>query len=58
MRLRTMANCVKDGFKGILRNGLMSLASIGTITACLMILGLTYCDFGGYFAFLLECIGR
>ena len=43
MRLRTMANCVKDGFKGILRNGLMSLASIGTITACLMILGLTYC---------------
>ena len=43
MRLRTMANCVKDGFRGILRNGLMSLASIGTITACLMILGLTYC---------------
>lgn len=38
-----MANCVKDGFRGILRNGLMSLASIGTITACLMILGLTYC---------------
>lgn len=43
MRLRTMGNCVKDGFRGILRNGLMSLASIGTITACLMILGLTYC---------------
>ena len=43
MRLRTMGNCIKDGFRGILRNGLMSLASIGTITACLMILGLTYC---------------
>ena len=43
MRLRTIGGCVKDGFKGILRNGLMSLASIGTIAACLIILGMTYC---------------
>lgn len=43
MRLRTMKTCVKDGFRGIFRNGLMSLASIGTITACLFILGITYC---------------
>lgn len=43
MRLRTMKTCVKDGFRGIFRNGLMSLASIGTIAACLIILGITYC---------------
>ena len=43
MRLRTVKVCVKDGFRGILRNGLMSLASIGTIAACLFILGLTFC---------------
>lgn len=43
MRLRTMKTCVKDGFRGIFRNGLMSLASIGTIAACLVILGITYC---------------
>lgn len=43
MRLRTMRTCVKDGFRGIFRNGLMSLASIGTIAACLIILGITYC---------------
>lgn len=43
MRIRTMKTCVKDGFKSIFRNGLMSLASIGTIAACLIILGITYC---------------
>ena len=43
MRLRTMRTCVKDGCRGIFRNGLMSLASIGTIAACLIILGITYC---------------
>ncbi|MFQ9801212.1 MAG: cell division ATP-binding protein FtsE [Clostridia bacterium] len=43
MRIRTIKVCLKDGCKGILRNGLMSLASIGTIAACLFILGLTFC---------------
>ena len=43
MRLRTVKVCLKDGCRGILRNGLMSLASIGTIAACLFILGLTFC---------------
>lgn len=43
MRFRTMKTCVRDGFRGIFRNGLMSLASIGTIVACLIILGITYC---------------
>ena len=43
MRIRTIKNCVKDGVHSIVRNGLMSVASIGTISACLFILGITYC---------------
>lgn len=43
MRIRTIKTCMKDGVKSIVRNGLMSIASIGTISACLLILGLTYC---------------
>ena len=43
MRVRTIKNCVKDGVHSIVRNGLMSVASIGTISACLFILGITYC---------------
>ncbi len=43
MRIRTIRNCIKDGVHSIVRNGLMSVASIGTISACLFILGLTYC---------------
>ena len=42
MRIRTIKNCVRDGVHSIARNGLMSVASIGTISACLFILGLTY----------------
>lgn len=34
---------MKDGVHSIVRNGLMSIASIGTISACLFILGITYC---------------
>lgn len=43
MKIRTVGLCVGDGFKSVFRNGLMSLASIGTITACLIILGIVYC---------------
>ena len=43
MKIRTVGRCMKDGFKGVFRNGLMSLASIGTITACLIILGIVFC---------------
>lgn len=43
MKIRTMGRCIGDGFKNVFRNGLMSLASIGTITACLIILGIVYC---------------
>jgi cell division transport system permease protein len=34
---------VGQGFRGIWRNRLMSLASIGTIASCLMIVGIFYC---------------
>ena len=43
MKIRTVGTCMKEGFKSVFRNGLMSLASIGTITACLIILGIVYC---------------
>jgi len=43
MKLRTVGSCFKEGFKSVFRNGLMSLASIGTIAACLIILGIVYC---------------
>lgn len=34
---------IRQGFKNIIRNGLFSLASIGTITACLFMFGVFYC---------------
>lgn len=43
MRIRTIRNCMKEGSRSILKNGLMSIASIITISACLFILGITYC---------------
>ena len=43
MKIRTVGRCMGDGFKSVFRNGLMSLASIGTITACLIILGIVFC---------------
>lgn len=43
MRLRTVGKCVKEGVKSVFRNGLMSVASIGTITATLLILGIVFC---------------
>ncbi|HCE77681.1 MAG TPA: ABC transporter permease [Lachnospiraceae bacterium] len=37
------ANGLKQGFKNLFRNRLFTLASIGTITACLFLLGMFYC---------------
>ena len=34
---------IRQGLKNIIRNGLFSLASIGTITACLFMFGIFYC---------------
>jgi len=38
-----MFYALRQGFKNIGRNGLFSLASVGTITACLFMLGIFYC---------------
>lgn len=38
-----MFYAIRQGFKNIVRNRLFSLASIGTITACLFIFGIFYC---------------
>jgi len=41
--LGRMFYALRQGFKNIGRNGLFSLASVGTITACLFMFGIFYC---------------
>jgi len=43
MRISTFFYCLKQGLKNIFRNRTFSLASIGTITACLFLFGVFYC---------------
>ena len=42
MNIRTSLYCVKQGIVNIHRNKLFSLASIGTISACILLIGLFY----------------
>ena len=42
MKIRTLIYSVREGFKGIHRNRMFSLASVGTIAACLFIFGLFF----------------
>ena len=42
MRIRTFTYCVKQGFINLIRNKLFTLASVGTITACIFLMGLFY----------------
>lgn len=42
MKIRTLIYSLKQGFINIRRNKLYSLASIGTITACIFLIGLFY----------------
>lgn len=42
MKINTFGYCVKQGLKNIRRNLLFSLASIGTIVACLFLFGIFY----------------
>lgn len=42
MRIRTLLYSFREGFKGIHRNRMFSLASVGTIAACLFIFGLFF----------------
>ena len=41
-KIRTLFYCVKQGFRGTWKNRVYSLASAGTITACLLLLGIFY----------------
>ena len=43
MKIRTLLYSFREGFKGIHRNRMFSLASVGTIAACLFIFGLFFC---------------
>ena len=42
MKIRTLIYSVREGFKGIHRNRMFSLASVGTIAACLFIFGIFF----------------
>ena len=42
MKIRTLLYSIREGFKGIRRNSMFSLASVGTIAACLFIFGLFF----------------
>lgn len=42
MKISTFLYCLKQGIKNIKRNKLFSLASIGTITACIFMMGIMY----------------
>lgn len=42
MKTSTFFYCIKQGIKSILQNRMFSLASIGTITACLFLFGIFY----------------
>lgn len=42
MKIRTFFYCLKQGFVNLKRNKLFTLASVGTITACIFLMGLFY----------------
>ena len=42
MKIRTFFYCLKQGFINLKRNRLFTLASVGTITACIFLIGLFY----------------
>lgn len=41
-KIKTLCYCIIQGFRGVWKNRLYSLASAGTITACLFLLGIFY----------------
>lgn len=42
MRINTLGYCMEQGIINIFKNRLMSLASIGTISACILVIGIFY----------------
>ncbi len=43
MKLRSVKRGIGDGVRSVFRNGMMTFASIATITVCLIVLGITFC---------------
>ncbi len=43
MKLRSIKRGIGDGVRSVFRNGMMTFASIATITVCLIVLGITFC---------------
>jgi len=41
-KIRTLLYCIRQGFRSVWKNRIYSLASAGTITACLLLLGVFY----------------
>lgn len=48
MKISNFFYCVKQGLRNIFKNHTFSLASIGTITACLFLFGIFYCLFANF----------
>ena len=48
MRISKFFSCLRQCLKNIYRNRLFSLASVGTITACLFLFGVFYCMFANF----------
>jgi len=43
MKLRTLRYHINEGIRGIFKNGLMSLASIAVVSACIFIVIISLC---------------
>ena len=43
MRLSSLGYFIKEGFEGIIRNKLMSFASMAVVCACIFIMSFTFC---------------
>lgn len=43
MKIRTIKYYIYEGFVSVLKNGIMSFASIATVASCIFILALSYC---------------
>ena len=42
MKIRSLGYCVRQGFKNIWRNSMFSVASITTMTACILLFGMFF----------------
>ena len=42
MKIRSLGYCIRQGFKNIWRNRMFSVASITTMTACILLFGMFF----------------